>query len=113
MSNKKSYLIIHIFNSVLVGHDVSLNELMLLHQVLDGSQVLAVVIRVEKGLDLSKPEVEILDGGDEGPLTVGFFQLQGLLGGLVGQYLPLLGAGLQTVDNGLLRSGAFFAFDLK
>ena len=90
MSNQNYYLIIHILNSVLVGHDVSLDELMLLHQVLDGSQVLAMVIRVEKGLDLSKPEVEILDGCDEGPLTVGLFQLQGLLGGLVGQDLPLL-----------------------
>ncbi len=83
-------MIIHILNSVLVRHDVSLDKLMLLHQVLDGSQVLAMVVRVEKGLNLSEPEVEILDGRDEGPLTVGLFQLQGLLGCLVGQDLPLL-----------------------
>ena len=108
-----TYLFVHVLDPVLVGHDVGLDELVLLHQVLDGSQVLAVVVSVEKRLDLAQPEVQILDGCNEGPLPVGLLQLHRLLRGLLGQNLPLLGDGLQAVDDGLLRAGALLAVDLE
>ena len=96
------YLFVHILDPIFVRHDVGLNELVLLHQVLDGGQVLAVIVRVQERLDLAEPEVQILDGGDEGPLSVGLLQLHRLLRRLLGQNLPLLRDGLQAVDDGLL-----------
>ena len=50
-------LFVHVFDSVLVRHDVSFDELMLFHQVLNRGQVFAMVIRVQQRLHFTKPEV--------------------------------------------------------
>ena len=107
------YLFIHILDPVLVRHDVGLNQLMFLHQVLHRSQVLAVIVRVQQGLDFAQPKVEILDGGDEGPLSVGLLQLHRLFRGLVGQDLPLLGDRLEAVNDGLFGSATLLSVNLK
>jgi len=79
-----------------VGLDVSFNQLVLLDEVLDGRQVLARVLGGEKRLHFAQPEVEVLDSGDVSALLVRFLQLKRLLGGLLGEELPLLGDGSQT-----------------
>ena len=61
---------------------------------------------VKKYSYLSEPEVEILDGCDEGALAVGLLQLHRLLAGLLGEELPLLCDALQTVLHRLLATAA-------
>jgi hypothetical protein len=107
------YLFIHVLDPVFVRHDVCLNQLMLLHQVLHRGQVLAVIVRVQQRLDLAQPKVQILDGGDEGPLPVGLLQFHRLLRRLVRQDLPLLGDRLESVNDGLFGSGTLLAVNLK
>ena len=53
-------LLVHVVDAVLVGNDVSLDQLVLLHQILDGGQVLAELVGCQQGLHLAQPEVKVL-----------------------------------------------------
>jgi len=75
--------------------------------------VLTQFIGGEKSLDLPEPEVQVLDGGDEGALAVGLLQLHGLLAGLLGEELPLLSDALQAVLHRLLATRALLPISGK
>ncbi len=72
----------------------------------DKESGLTQLVGGEESLDLPEPEVQVLDGGDEGALPVGLLQLHGLLAGLLGEQLPLLGNTLQPVLHRLLATRA-------
>ncbi len=75
---------------VLVRHDVRLEQLLLLQQILDAHQVLAIVLAAELGLDLAQPNLNVLDGAVEVLLLRGLEELGALALGRLDELLPQL-----------------------
>jgi len=63
-------LVVHVLDAVFVRHDIRLDQLMLLHEVLDRGQILTRILSGQKTLDLAQPEVQILDSSDIGALLI-------------------------------------------
>lgn len=77
-------------DTVLMGVNIGLDQLMFLHQILHRGQVFARVFTGKERLDLSEPEVQVLHRCDIRPLFVCLLELHSFLGRLLGQILPLL-----------------------
>ena len=109
--DKAVRLINHVLDPVLMGNDVCLHQLVLLHQVLHGGKILSNLVSGQNALNLAEPKVEILDCCNEGSLPVCLLQLHRLLAGLLGEQLPLLSNGLQPVLHGFFTSRALLPVD--
>lgn len=70
--------------------NISIDELMFLHEVLNGGQVFAGILRCEQRFDFTQPKIEIFDGSDVSALFVSLLQFHRLLGRLVSQEFPLV-----------------------
>ena len=91
--------------------NVSLQELMLLQQILDGRQIATVLLCSQVRLDLAQPEFYVLDPGIVDGLSVGLAELIALLPRLGGQVLPLVGECLDACGHGVVRVLALLVID--
>uniref|UniRef100_A0A2M3ZLE3 Uncharacterized protein n=1 Tax=Anopheles braziliensis TaxID=58242 RepID=A0A2M3ZLE3_9DIPT len=109
--NERIRLPIHILDAILVRMDVGLHQLVLLHQILHRSQILAGIFRSQQTLDLTQPKVQILHRRNVRALLVRFLQLQRFFGRLLRQVLPLVSDLRQPLLNGFLRTAALITID--
>ena len=75
-------------NSVLMSSNVGLHQRVLLLQVLDRGQVLAVILRDELSFDFTQPHFQVLDAAVELLLLLSLLQFDALL--LGGAHLGLI-----------------------
>lgn len=93
------------FNAIFVCLNISLDQLMLLHKILNGSEIFPGILARQKTFDFAQPKVKILDGRYVRALLVGLLQLDGFLGGLLGEELPLVGDGDESFADRFFRTG--------